>query len=75
MHAEWTASLRIDFLVVLVAFDLETQGHIPLETSALQNFTKMAEHFWVWSGCKVTPYIYISQRCKVHIIWGERTAK
>lgn len=33
----------------LGAFDLEMQEHIPLETSALQNFKKMAEDFWVWT--------------------------
>ena len=30
----------------LVALDLEMQEHIPSETSVLQNFKKMAEHFW-----------------------------
>lgn len=33
----------------LVALDLETQEHIPSETSALQNFKKMAEHLRVWT--------------------------
>lgn len=47
MQAEWTTSLRMDFLVVLVASDLKMQEHIPLKTSALQNLKKMAEHFCV----------------------------
>lgn len=56
-----------------VASDLEMQEHIPLKTAALQNFKKMAEHFWVWS--QLVPYIYISQQHKVHMIWDERTTK
>lgn len=39
----------------LVASDPERQERVPLETSALQNFKKMAEHFWVWSQLEGGP--------------------
>lgn len=54
-RTECTASPRMDFLVVWLLLTSKRQERVPLETSAPQNFRKMAEKFWVRSQLEGGP--------------------